>query len=193
MDFQALATEALLAQNGMAPKCFVKFRYEAVRNAARSEAEGVDQFDNVEMCEMFIPGSRDSFNTVVTDQIKREYAAQYNAWKQGEERPVDGIPLSEWAELAARPDTVASLKALHIHTLEQLAEASDTAVTRLGMGAMALREKAKKTIESMSDSGVLRRTIEENETLKLKVKDQEEQIKELAERVKELEKSKKAK
>ena len=64
----------------------------------------------------------------------------YEAWKADKEIPVDGIDLRNWPGV-----TPAQLKMCHlaeVRTVEDLAEMSADTQKRLGMGALALKDKA---------------------------------------------------
>ena len=69
----------------------------------------------------------------------------YEAWKRGEELPVEGTPLKQWAVLP--PAMLKNLISNHIYTIEQLANASDEAINPVGMGARMFRNKAEEWIK----------------------------------------------
>ncbi|HXC38411.1 MAG TPA: hypothetical protein VN667_05650 [Burkholderiales bacterium] len=69
----------------------------------------------------------------------------------GEEN-VPGWPLGEWTEL--NEDQVRHLRYLRFQTVEQLAGASDHQVNAVGMGGLALREKARRALAARMDAGV---------------------------------------
>jgi hypothetical protein len=69
----------------------------------------------------------------------------YTAWKKGEELPVEGTPLKQWAVLP--PAMLQNLLANHIYTIEQLANASDEAINPVGMGARMFRNQALEWVK----------------------------------------------
>jgi hypothetical protein len=52
----------------------------------------------------------------------------YDAWKQGNEVPVDGTPLGAWPALT--PEQVQALKTMGLRTVEEIRDASEGIVTR---------------------------------------------------------------
>jgi hypothetical protein len=75
------------------------------------------------------------------DEIKKGYAA----WLKGEELPVDGTPLRQWAVLP--PSMLNNFLAQNIRTIEELAGASDEAINPCGMGAVTFRNQAQNWIK----------------------------------------------
>lgn len=54
---------------------------------------------------------------------------KYDAWKKGQEIPVDGTPLAAWAGVS--PEQVAHLKHMGIYTVEGVRDMGEGAITRL--------------------------------------------------------------
>lgn len=89
------------------------------------------------------------------------FPKQWNAFIAQKEQVQVGTPLEEWAIL--NKSEVLELKSLHIHTVEQLALASDTALTWLG--ARETRKKAIAFLNQAKDGAEINRLIEKNKTL----------------------------
>ena len=83
----------------------------------------------------------------------RHYEAAYAAFKSGQEPPLSGTPLRSWPP--ASPAIVATCIASGIRTVEDLAQANEEALGRLGMGARALRETARNWLSEAASSGTL--------------------------------------
>lgn len=83
--------------------------------------------------------------------IWQHYQASYKAWKAGQAEPLDGTPLSEmpWITRAE----VETLRAVHIRTVEDLAATTDADFGRIGMGARALRDKARAWQQTAVERG----------------------------------------
>jgi hypothetical protein len=81
----------------------------------------------------------------VRDDHRKKYAAQYEAWKKGEEAPLNGIPLKEFPQMT--PADIANCHKCHIRTVEELAEFPDGQIERLGGRGYSLKNAAKKFIE----------------------------------------------
>jgi dTDP-4-amino-4,6-dideoxygalactose transaminase len=113
----------------------VLFKYVATKDEARSLAEGRAVFDDVEMCEVRVPGSRDvkvfpstAFTQWVVDpltgeQNKQTYAErfshQYRQFKARQAQTVTGTPL-EFASFLTEARR-AELRAQNVYTVEMLA------------------------------------------------------------------------
>lgn len=95
----------------------------------------------------------------------RNYQHKYQQWKETGEIPVTGTAVKNWA--VASPAQVEMLLKLHVRTVEQLADANEEVIGRLGMGARSLVDKAKAYVtQQTSGTG---RLAEENAALKAQV------------------------
>lgn len=92
----------------------------------------------------------------------RAFRGMYEAWQKNEEIPVDGTSVKNWA--VASPAQVEMLLKLHVRTVEQLAAANEEVISRLGMGARNLVDKAKAYVSQQS--GGVGKLAEENAGLK---------------------------
>jgi hypothetical protein len=90
------------------------------------------------------------------DTIEKGYAA----WKKGEELPVEGTPLKQWAVLP--PAMLSNLIANHVYTIEQLANASDEAINPVGMGARLFRNRAQDWLRLNKESEQNKTALEVN-------------------------------
>jgi len=91
------------------------------------------------------------------------YKSRYKQWTESGEIPVEGTSVKNWA--VASPAQVEMLIKLHVRTVEQLAQANEEVITRLGMGGRNLVDKAKAY--TMQQSGGVGKLAEENANLKL--------------------------
>jgi hypothetical protein len=106
-----------------------KFYYEWVADTSKPKGDGTFEEKQVEMIMVEYPGA-DKTPVRITDQIREEYAAEYNAWKKGVEIPVTGTPLTKWS---AMPRAVCEeMERFGFLTLEQLSSANDAAANKLG-------------------------------------------------------------
>ena len=95
----------------------------------------------------------------------RNYQHKYQQWKETGEIPVTGTAVKNWA--VASPAQIDMLLRLHVRTVEQLADANEEVIGRLGMGARSLVDKAKAYVsQQTSGAGKL---VEENAALKAQV------------------------
>ena len=70
----------------------------------------------------------------------------YNAWKKGQALPETGTPLAQWG--VPSPAQRENLHALHIYTVEQLADATEEALRNYGLGGTDLRQRARDFLTS---------------------------------------------
>lgn len=79
------------------------------------------------------------------------YKEAYELWKKGEEIPLKGTPIKTWPVLS--PAQRENCIKLYVLTVEDLAQANEETLTRLGMGAVALKQRAVDWIKNASDPG----------------------------------------
>lgn len=78
------------------------------------------------------------------------YRKAYDAWKSGQEIPLEGTPVKGWG--LASPAQQETLLRLNIRTVEDVALMNDDALRRFGMGAMEMKNKAIAYL-AQADSG----------------------------------------
>ena len=163
-------------------KVFPEFFAKAVKNIAKSEIQGVPVFDEVEFVTLRIAGdAKSEVVKKVTDDVKAQYAQEYAHWKQTKTQSITGWPVEQMPGLTA--GQVAVLKALNIHTVEQLSELTDGNLSAVGMGARDLRAKAQFLVKSARDNAAGMRQAAENDRLKSEVEDLKRQILDIQSRV----------
>lgn len=146
----------------------LRFFHQPSINSFHTEKVGRNVFDTALMCEVMVPGMRESTPQIEVERILcaeagtgdgpegrivkrspkyKEYETQIEAFKrQSGEGLIDGTPLKAWPQLDA--GTVASLHAAGIHTVEQLANVNDTNLGHIGIGGMRLRDMAKQYLNT---------------------------------------------
>lgn len=130
----------------------VKFYHDAVENKHKSHQESRPVFDDIEMCEINFPADRAKsllvpalaewkrFGTSKVTYAQR-FKEHYARFKANEGPVVEGTPLSEAPFLSMAQK--ASLKALQVYTVEQLASLTGQALRNIGAGGMALQQQAE--------------------------------------------------
>ena len=107
----------------------------------KSEQEGRNIYIDKEYIEIFIPGDKTTVNRrEATQEDKVRFEKQYKAFKDGQHQATEGTPLEEWPLL--KPSQILPMKAMHIYTVEQLAELNDVSLQRIGPGTRDLKQKA---------------------------------------------------
>jgi hypothetical protein len=108
----------------------------------------------------------------------------YDAWKEGREAPVNGIDLKNWPGVT--PSQLKMCQGCNIRTVEDLAGANADAIRKLGMGSVALKDKA---IAYMRSAGTNKNSEEvsalrvEMESLREAVASKDDQIERLMEQL----------
>jgi hypothetical protein len=114
----------------------VRFYRKPMKNEYESNEKSRDIFFDVDFVEIMVPGDS---NTIIDTPVREEHKkrfpihwARYQNSVAGEEQHI-GTPLSSWAKLS--PAQVAELKAIKFFTVDQVANASDAQIQKLGMSA----------------------------------------------------------
>ena len=77
----------------------------------------------------------------------------YEAWRKGEEMPIEGTPIGAWPALT--PDQAAGLKAAGLRTVEEMANATDTLVNKIPLpNVRGLKTLAEAFLASRDQSKV---------------------------------------
>ena len=79
------------------------------------------------------------------------FKGAFAEWKAGREIPLNGTSVANWP--VASPSQVKMLLDLKVRTVEDLAEANEETLNRLGMGGRTLKQKAQDWLASASDMG----------------------------------------
>lgn len=123
----------------------IRFFMRPKQNAAKTLQEGRPIFEDVPWIEKIVLAGRETVERPVTKADMREYPKQWEQFQKGLEQSPDGTPLVEWPAISR--SQVEELKHFHIATVEQLAEMSDEAISRMGAGWLTWKYKARDYIE----------------------------------------------
>jgi hypothetical protein len=130
----------------------VQFFYDAVQNEFKSNEEGRPIFDQVAFIRIFTPGSRDVFVSRASEVYQRRFERQWDRFQRANTEAVDGTPLEQatWVTVAQ----IAELKSVNCYTIENLADMSDVLIGKM-MGALGLRERARKFLAAAKEAAPL--------------------------------------
>lgn len=120
---------------------FPRFHLHPVEDPIATAAAGRPIFVQHERVQIIQPGNPNSPVLAVTDAERQRWPEQYAAFRKGEEVSVHGTPLEQWAYLPR--NAVLELKAIDLHTVEQLAGLPDSALHKIGMAGRNIRDMAK--------------------------------------------------
>lgn len=159
--------------------CIPRFYVDAVQDELATAQQGRAIFTQKEFVEIIMPGNQYSMPVhEVNDSHRQRWPQQYERFKQGLEMSVDGTPLEEWPPLNRAQ--VLELKAMKVHTIEQVAGLSDTVLQRI-MGGFQLRAKARAFLDDAAASALVEQTTAENDKLKSEIAALRQQVTELGE------------
>ena len=172
---------------------FVEFKQVARHDAAKSEELGYRTTKNVNMAFIMQPGSRDQVEIEAEkwlESIRRkvldatpdafpmewvdQFKKKYEMWKQGVDAPLNGTSVKEWPVLS--PAEVENFINMSILTIEDVANMTEEAMGRVGMGSRGLRDKAREWLQAKDLAG---NALKENAELRKQVAELTAQVKEL--------------
>lgn len=128
----------------------VQFYMFPRQNSEQTLLKGRPIFDETEYVRIMVPGDKASIverpvrlgHFEMADNVR--FAAEYERFKRNASQGVVGTPLSEWPPLSR--SHVKELEHFNVHTVEQLAEMSDTHMQKF-MGLQSLRELARRFMQ----------------------------------------------
>ncbi len=92
------------------------------------------------------PGqSKTEMRRPMQEQDKIEYPAQWKAFQEGKDMPLNGTPIDMLPGLTG--SRVAALKLINIRTIEGLAEVAEIYLKDVGMDANTLKQRAKDYLQ----------------------------------------------
>ena len=142
----AVMDAGTIARYAMDKKLMVNFYVRAVENTFKSAQEGRPIFDEVEFVRIIIPGdTKTLIDTKVNAEHRTRFAEMYDRFKKGLTQSTSGTPLEVWPQMTV--GQVAELKAMHISTVEQLADLPDALAQKI-MGSHQLRQKAQAFLDA---------------------------------------------
>lgn len=146
---------------------FVRFETRSIEDREATVAKGMYVGNDVDYALITPHGSKDVIEREVKDwleQLRHQVAQErcnpewamafqrmYEAFKEGKELPVSGTPVLNWPGLS--PSQVKQLLSLNFRAVEDVAAMNEEAIARLGMGARALRDRARLFLETAQNVG----------------------------------------
>ena len=131
-----------------------RFFMDAILNDAKTKAEGRPIYDELEMVEIRIPGDKGNRPVFLAHEPHngdgetraQRYAAEYEAFKRGEQRASSGTPLEAWPILTKAQ--VMEMKAVGILSVDELAALPDGNLKKIGTKGREFREQARAFIDA---------------------------------------------
>jgi hypothetical protein len=172
MPIQMTADGTTLAQGD--EKLLVRFYLMEILNESRSESEGINKYDDVEMVEILIPGCRDNCVRKASDQDKLRFRRQYAAFLNTKGEGREGTPLSQFPFIS--PAERKELEYYNIYTGENISDLQDGYIDRIPLDMRSMIPKVKAFMNYAKDTAATVKTATENEALKRKISTLEEQM-----------------
>lgn len=153
-----------------------RFFMDVVQNRARSEADGVPRFDEVEMVEILVPGDRlNSPVQRVSDAHKKRWPRQYRAFSEGRGDALQGTPIDQLPGMTRAQ--AEELRYFKILSVEQLAEMPEALLMKARpMDGRSLQDKAKRWIDTAAGAATEERLAAENRAKDEKITSMEAQL-----------------
>lgn len=145
----------------------VRFFTAPIQNEAKSVDAGRPIFDDTEMIEIRVRGTKDNVvQRPIRADDKARFRDAYRAHKEGSKLLESGTPLAQWPVMTG--SQVEELKYMGFVTVEQLAIASDSIVSSIP-GLLTLKQKANAFLEFSKGAAPLEqlsKRVEESENEK---------------------------
>lgn len=161
---------------------FVNFFVEAIEIPAESEKQGRPVFRDVPFIRIVVPGDVNNIiERKANDADKEKFPKAWARFQAQEADAQEGTPLEQWPQMSR--SLVKECKFFEIHTVEQLANLSDSNVSKMGMGYVELRNKAKAYLVAAAGTAGETAQAAENQRLKDMIADLQKQMAELKPKV----------
>lgn len=159
------------------PEVAVAFGMHYLLDPKKTAEAGHEVFRDVTFIKIAVPGDKNSlYFQPATDLHKVRFPKAWAAFQQrtagGQGRT--GLPIEEWAPISR--GMALTLKACHIHTVEDLAVVHDGHIDKIGGDARSLRAKAQAFLAQAKDSAATLRLAQEKEELQGQLKAMQEMI-----------------
>lgn len=106
------------------------------------------------------------------------YKRALKDFRESRETPEFGTPIMDWP--GASPAQIKLLLDINVRTIEELSEANEETVARIGMGGRALKQKAKAWLDASGGKGKVAAELDalrvQNEQLLARDKEREEEF-----------------
>jgi hypothetical protein len=165
-------------QTGKLQPLMIGFEVRAVIDTEASAEAGHPKHTDVEYITKMVAGDQKNVAVrPVRDADRREFPEQYQHWKRGQtERARDGMALEVWP--GATRAQVEDLRAQHIFSVEQFANAPDDTCRGLGHEFLSLRQMARDYLDAAKNGATLARLRSEHEDLRTQLEAARAQLEE---------------
>jgi hypothetical protein len=164
----------------------VGFGYQPERDDRASEKSGYPVYKDVVFFKCVTPGDTKSVHfQPAKDSDKQRFPRAWAAFQERDSKPTQGLPIEAWPQITRAQ--AMTLRAMHIHTVESLAEVHDGNVGVMGQQGLELRAKARAFVAQAKDTAASSAFAAENERLNSELAESRRQIAALATRLENIE------
>lgn len=172
-------------QYGDDTKLNVFFYMKAVLDSEASREQNTPIYKNVIYVTIHPPGERlNIVDRPARDEDKMRWPQQWNQYTLNKIQVPEGTPVD--VLFPNHPAVAATLKAMGVYTIQQLAGLGGNAIDGLGMGGQEYVNKAKRYLEQAGDSKVFNQLTEQIKERDVKIESLERQFHMQAETIKTL-------
>jgi len=170
-------TQLAMDPSAVDDKVFAQFYMHAKQDQARTKEEARPIFVDTPYVMIMVPGDKDNIvRRPVRLSDQQRFPKQWDAFERGQEQAQEGTPLEQWPLL--KRSQVEEMKFFGVHTIEALAQMPDSHGQNF-MGINKLKQLAKDHMKSAKSDAPMIALRDENEELKARLDQQQEQINEL--------------
>lgn len=178
--------ENYFVSHGDDKSLWVEFYSEPVFLEFQSQKQGRPMYEDHDFVRIRTPGLG---GNTVERRVRMEgdanvpsdpdrFPKQWQAYQNKQVQVQHGTPIEQWPPL--RKGQVLELKAVGVHTVEQIAAISDTNLGVLGLDGRRLREMAKTYLDEAEKGAALSASLAREESLKADIEALKAQFAELA-------------
>jgi hypothetical protein len=161
---------------------YVEFKREVIQNKAKSEVAGRPIFDEFDYIHITSPGGKSKVIEKVNEGHKDRFPRHWQHYQEvllGKTGgALIGTPLDQWPSLSL--SQIHELRALHIHTVDQLAALNENGIAAIGIGGRELKAKAAAWLAQATENAEAEALAAENVRMAEKIEGLERTIAELS-------------
>ena len=154
------------------------FFKKAALHEGKSKEAGRQVYVDKDYIEIRVAGMDKSVHIApVNDSHKARFPDEWERYQKGADVKREGTPVRCWPEMT--PSQVASLEALNIFTVEDMATAPEFALQKIGMGAREMQKSARRFLslaQAAADVGQMDELKSTNESQAAQIKALQDQV-----------------
>jgi len=174
-EYQQMGDWGGIVKYGNDKNLAVFFYRKSVPNALKSQQAGTRFHDEFDYIKMHAPGEQlQVIDRPVVENDKRRFPVQWRAYENNRRQIVDGIPIDML--FPSHPGYADNLRSYGVHTVEQCANLSASAMDAIGMGAQDYQNRARDYLEAAKAGANYHKFKAQLDEKERKIKRLEEQV-----------------